>query len=109
MKSRKGRVDGNHGEDESQSSRLKAMLLKDYPEDCEELGEEELDILITLGLRQAKSYGIIREKDLFLYFDVMFTLAYNVDTHPEYPWAREILKNPNWDGKEKVERLALRA
>ena len=85
--------------------RLEEILLQDYPDDCEELGDD-LGIVIDLGLKQARSYGIIREKDIGLYFDVMFCLAYNFDTNPDYPWARQILEDGNLSGTQKVERVA---
>jgi len=85
--------------------RLRNMLQQDYPDDCGELGDR-LDTVIDLGLARARSYGIVREKDIGLYFDVMFSLAYNFDTNPNYPWANEILNRPGLLGETKIERLA---
>ena len=86
-------------------ARLRAMLQQDYPEDCEEL-DDRLDTVIELGLERARSYGIEREKDIGLYFDVMFSLAYNFDANPDYPWAARILNQPDLSGERKIERVA---
>ncbi|HLJ48944.1 MAG TPA: hypothetical protein VKU01_23170 [Bryobacteraceae bacterium] len=106
MRIRKTQMDafGAAGENDFRD-RLRKMLEQDYPEDVEELGER-LDRVIDLGLEHARAYGISREKDIGLYFDVMFSLAYNFDTNPEYPWAAQILKRPDLEGPAKVERVA---
>jgi hypothetical protein len=106
MQIRKAQMDAfAEAQEESFRKRLREMLLKDYEEDCEELGED-LDAVIELGTEHARSYGIVREDDIGLYFDVMFSLAYNFDTNPDYPWAAKILQQADLSGDEKVERVA---
>ena len=86
--------------------RLREMLEEDYPEEVEDLGEEQFEAVIELGIAQARKYGIEREKDIGLYFDVMFSLAYDFDTNAEYPWAAQVLNRKDLSGQAKVGRVA---
>ena len=106
MEIRKEQMDAlGEAQEDSFRERLKEMLEEDYPEDCEDLGDT-LDAVIHLGLERARAHGIEREKDIGLYFDIMFTLAYNFDTNPDYPWAAKILKQSGLSAKTKLQRVA---
>ena len=95
-------------EEQERRRRLEAMLQAEYPADCEDL-EEDFALVIDHGIARAESYGILEEKDITLYFHVMFALAFNFDTNPEFPWACEILKQKDLPPAERVLRVAQRA
>lgn len=85
---------------------LKKMLLTEYSEECEVLGAEKLTTVVDQGLSRAKSHGFEAEEDVELYFDIMFSLAFDFDTDPKFPWAQEILGTTNLSPEEKLKALA---
>ena len=88
--------------------RLEAMLLAEYPTDCEDL-EEDFALIIDHGLARAKAYGIVEEKDVTLYFHVMFALAFNFDTNADFAWAADILKRKDLPASQRVLLVAQKA
>jgi len=86
--------------------RLRETLREDYPEDCEELGDDRLAVVLNDGIGRARSYGIQTEEDIGLYFDVMFNLAYNFDTNRKYPWAAKILKDTALTAEDKLRQVS---
>jgi hypothetical protein len=64
-----------------------------FPEECEALGREGTGEAIHHALERAGHYGIVSERDICLYMDVMFAFGRDFDEHPDLPWAKEILND----------------
>jgi hypothetical protein len=56
-----------------------------------ELGDEGLRQVIRRGIEQAASYGIVAERDVCKFVDLM--LVFGVDFHEERSWAKAILED----------------
>ena len=83
-----------------------AHLNEFFPDECKELGEEEVRKAIAYGVNRAASYGIEIERDVCNYIDLMFAIGKDYDTDPEEPWAGQILNDGSFDTPtEKVNTL----
>jgi hypothetical protein len=65
-----------------------------FPEQCEALTEEQTVEAIREGIQRAAAYEIVAERDVCKFTDLMFAFGRDFDSNPEYPWAREILRDP---------------
>ena len=107
MEIRKDQLDAMaRSQEEDFRRRLKETLLEEYPDDCEDLGEEKLGVVIDQGISRARSYGIRSEEDIGLYFDIMFNLAFNFDTNSKYPWAGQVLQNSSLSAEDKLREIS---
>jgi hypothetical protein len=86
-------------------SRVFDHLSEVFPDQCRELGDEALDRLITDGIKRAASYGIDIEDDVVRFIELMFILCDDYDTSYRFPWARQILLEPDENQTERVDRL----
>ena len=77
-------------------------LLKLKPDQCRKLGEKAVRKSIQDGIERSFQYGIKTERDIARYINIMYTLGFDFDTDPRYPWAADILKSPS---ETKVDRL----
>lgn len=85
---------------------LAAHLRDHFPGQCEILGHVPLRKTVALGLENAAGYGLLSERDVFLYLSVMFMLGSFFDTDLQFPWAGPILNRNNFpDGYTKVQAL----
>lgn len=73
--------------------RMVVHLKKFFPEQCAELGYAKIRETIQYGIRRAASYGIVAERDVCLYLDIMFTFGRDFDKDSKFPWAQHILNN----------------
>ena len=90
--------------------RLFAHVGKFFPKRCESLGEEGTRELIRYGIERAKGYGIVTERDVYKFTDVMFAYGQDFDVNPKLPWAAEILGDPREKcASTRVTRLHLAA
>ena len=80
-----------------------AHLKEFFPAQCERLGEPEVRRWITTGTEKAGSYGIVSERDVCKYIDVMFVHGRNFDT--DAPWAHPILTARAVDPADKTKAL----
>jgi hypothetical protein len=55
--------------------------------------EDQLRIVIRLGIARAGEYGITFRGPIRLYLELMLLFGSHFDTDPQYPWATEILKD----------------
>ena len=87
--------------------RMVAHLNKSFPEECEVLGEEGTHAAIRFALERAAHYGIVAERDVCMYTDVMFAFGRGFDKDRKLPWAARILNDEALKDKpsEKAERL----
>ena len=68
-------------------------LLKLKPDQCRKLGEKAVRKSIQDGIERSFRYGIKTERDIARYINIMYTLGFDFDTDPRYPWAADILVN----------------
>ena len=73
-------------------NRMVAHVNQFFPEKCNALGEEGVRSWIAHGIEKAGSYGIITERDVCKYIDIMFVYGRDFDTDPQCGWAPPILK-----------------
>jgi hypothetical protein len=71
--------------------RVALHLRRFFPSLCHALGETGIHQTIRLGVNAAAAYGILAERDVCKYIDLMFAAGHDFDRSP---WAIEILKNP---------------
>lgn len=69
------------------------------------LSDAELREKICTSIVRAKSYGIIAEHDVRRYLESTALYGWELDTHPQTCWAKEILNNNNLDGEEKMDLI----
>ena len=75
---------------ESFIQRMAGHLRRSFPRQCEGLSEESLRARIERGMERAKSYGILKERDVARYLDVGMVFGENFDTQCD--WAAAYLK-----------------
>lgn len=76
-----------------------------FPEDCQEMSEEELRDVIRYGTAVADSYGINNVQSVCTYIDLMFIFGYDFDEDPNFPWARAVLLDESLDQDEAMDLL----
>lgn len=83
-------------------NRILSKLSEEY-----ELDPAEIDAhaLVRQGTENALGYGIEDEGDVYDFVVVCIEFGLDVDTDPEYPWAREILVDSEKSGRQKVLEL----
>lgn len=87
--------------------RMVAHLGRCFPKQCRALSEPELRETIQYGIKAAAKYGIIIERDVCRYIDLMVVLGRDFDRDPKLPWASSILNNRALkDPGYKLERLS---
>lgn len=86
--------------------RMVVHLGKFFPKHCEALGETKVREAVHEGIRRAGGYGIVAERDVCKYIDLMFAFDRGFDKDSRYPWAARILTDPaQKDPTAKVNRL----
>jgi len=80
-----------------------------FPERCEALGEAGTREMAQHGMIRAPMYGIVGERDVCRYIDLMFALGRDFDLDRHLPWAHEILHNQAWSPHRRLTRLCDRA
>lgn len=76
-----------------------------FPRQFTQLGEMEVRAWIEEGIKQSGEYGIVAERDVCKYIDVMMVFGRNFDKDPRYPWAPPILTAQPTDPALKTDRL----
>ena len=74
--------------------RMVAHLNRHFPKRCAKLGEDGVREWIRYGIERARTYGIVSERDVCKYIDVMFVYGRDFDTDRRRPWAGQILNDP---------------
>ena len=86
--------------------RMMVHIQRFYPQQCTALGDDGIAETIRHGIERAKSYGIVDERDVCKYIDLMIFFGRDLDTSPETPWAGRILNEESLtDPTSKVEWL----
>jgi hypothetical protein len=86
--------------------RMLTHLNKFFPAQCKGAGEAELRETISYGIKCAARYGIIAERDVCKYIDLMVVYGRDFDRDPKLPWVVQILHDPaGRDPGDTVDRL----
>lgn len=82
-------------------------LNKFFPEECNLLGADGTREAIRYAVERAAGYGIVSERDVCIYTDVMFVFGRDFDKSPELRWAGRILNDKSVKDKpyEKADHL----
>lgn len=80
-------------------------LNRTYPEQTRMLREDGTRQRIRGGIARAAQYGIIGQRDVARYIDLMFMLSPTFDEDRRFPWASQILTDAGIDPVAKVDRL----
>ena len=85
--------------------RMLVHLKKFFPDECQELGKDGTREAIRHAMDHAGSYGIVAERDIYIYTDVQFAFGRNFDK--DLTWAAEILNDESLQNaySAKVDRL----
>jgi hypothetical protein len=84
-----------------------AHLKKFFPKKAK-AGEPKLKEAIQHGIKQAGAHGIVSERDVCKYIDLMMVFGKDFDADEKLPWAAEILEKEQ-DPEEKMAALMERA
>ena len=86
--------------------RMLAHLHRVFPDQSKSLVEAKLRELIQYGTKRAATYGIISERDVGRYIDLMILYSRDFDKDPALPWAQSVLQNQAIrDPSSRIERL----
>jgi hypothetical protein len=87
--------------------RVVVHLRKIFPEQSEALGEEKLAELIQYGVKRARAYEIVAQRDVCKYIDLMMIFGRDFDVDPKLSWAAATLHEEFLEGHptEKIQRL----
>jgi hypothetical protein len=88
---------------------MEQHLRQFFPARCAELGDEAVREWIHHGIERAAVYGVVAERDVCKYIDVMFTCGREFDEDPKLPWAREILTAQPTYPRVKMDQLVATA
>lgn len=88
--------------------RMVKHLCDGFPRQLEVQGlkEKDLEAMVRKGIMDAKQYDVIYENEIEKYIECMVILNPKFDKDPEIPWAVEILRRTNINGREKMEEIS---
>lgn len=75
------------------------------PEQTSAFGDDDLRARIRTGADGAREYGLESEQQIMCFVDSGFLLTPRFDSDNAYPWAREILRNPELSPNERAGTL----
>jgi hypothetical protein len=86
--------------------RVAAHIKKVFPEQSEALGERKLHETIQYGTQRAAAHGIVSERDVCKYIDLVILYGRDFDKDRNLLWAQSILQNQAIRSpSSKIERL----
>ena|SRR5579884_3331283 len=87
-------------------SDLEKHLRRCFPKECALLGPEAVRKRIRYGIDSSRRYGIVTEREVCMYVDLMIVFGPDFDRDPNLPWASSILNAKRWkDTSAKMDRL----
>ena len=76
-----------------------------FPQQFGKLGEPAVREWIEDGIGRAGGYGIVAERDVCKFIDIMIVFGREFDTDPACPWAKPILTAQPTDPTSRMEVL----
>jgi hypothetical protein len=92
-------------EQEKFEQRTLESLKQNWPDQYKARGEEEARKSIRAGVERAEKHGLTLEGHVTTYIDLMWAYGDDFDQDPQCGWAQQILRNPELEAQEKVDRL----
>jgi hypothetical protein len=87
-------------------NRMIEHIAKFFPKQFAEFGEQKMRLTIQYGIKRAESYGIVAERDVCKYVNLMVACGRDFDRDPALPWARRVLYDPTVEEpSDRTERL----
>jgi hypothetical protein len=86
-------------------SRMVIHLRANFSEQTKSLSAAELQTTVHLGVGTASSYLVTTEDDVRRYLEYVAMYGVDFDTNPLCAWAYEILRTPELNGAEKMDRI----
>jgi hypothetical protein len=86
--------------------RATVYLFEVYPEECDELGFDEVRDVVRYGIDVTAAYGITRQFLVLLYLELMFEYGVDFDQDEALPWAQAILSDTSLSEDQAVEALS---
>ncbi len=80
-----------------------------WPQKYEKASRDVLVEIVNQAIEKCKEYDITQKRHVLRYLKLMNTLGRNFDTWYEYPWAPEILNDPQLLSSEKLEELEIKS
>lgn len=84
---------------------MRRHLERAFPERCTGLGGERVRALIERGMAAAQGFGLQTEQDVAGLIHFMFESHPEFDQRPDFAWAVQILRDPDLEPGERVDRL----
>ena len=109
--SRRFAITDAHGKAFSEQQRerfedeMVAYLRKQYAPIVVRRDDKWLRELIRLGVENASGYGIVLERDVARYIDLMLALSPDFDVSNKYPWAKESLTARHAKPEKKLDDI----
>ena len=85
--------------------RMSRHLREFFPTRCAPVDDQKLREFIRGAIDKARVYGIVRERDVARFIDLMVALHPNFDTDPQMPWAKPILLNMERTAMARLEAI----
>jgi hypothetical protein len=76
-----------------------------WPDRCNQLGREKVQLSIQTGISKAKRYGFRTEYDVARYIDLMYILSFDFDTNPQTRWMKEFLAGNESAPTSRMDKL----
>jgi hypothetical protein len=76
---------------DSFESRMLEHVRRHFPVHAGKLTEAKARSVIRDGMARSVAYGIVSERGVCTFIDLMVAFGEDFDRNPRYPWAREIL------------------
>lgn len=76
-----------------------------FPVQAVALGPQQLIQVVRYGRRRAALYGLVGERDVFLFVDLIFSLGIRFEEHSKFSWAHRILTDQLLPPEARIQRL----
>jgi hypothetical protein len=88
---------------ENYKRRVEEHLRRSFRNECAQLTRLDIRGLIENGIVRSAKYGVVTERDVCLFIDLMFVFGLEFDTND---WASQILNDPwHTDPTQKIDYL----
>lgn len=82
-----------------------ANLREIFPAECARLGEAGVHRAIEEGIARGAAHGIVRGGDVAELIALTFILHPEFDTHPDFAWAGEVLRDRALSPGARLDRI----
>jgi hypothetical protein len=81
-------------------------LRSTFPERTATLDHDTLCTAVRQGMQQAQAHRVLIEDDIRRFLEYLVIYGSPLDQRPNAPWIGEILRHPELDGTDKLDRIA---